>query len=112
MHNKQLELLVALQDLDAMIRDIEDVKHLGFDVEGREKLQEARDALAAKIRKPLLSNYEKLRNRYKRAIVPVKGDVCLGCFMRTPTALFTQHGRQDEEIILCEGCGRILYWYD
>lgn len=111
MLKKQLELLVALQDLDLMIREIEDVQELGFETRGREKLQEARDELTGKIQKPLLHNYEKLRGRYRRAVVPVKGEVCLGCFMRIPTALFTR-GRSDQEVLLCEGCGRILYWFD
>ena len=42
MLNKQLELLVALQDLDIMIKEIEEVGQIGFEVEGREKLEEAR----------------------------------------------------------------------
>ncbi len=111
MLNKQLDFLVALQDLDTMLKDIEDVKALGFEVAGKEKLQEARDQLVRKINKPLLSNYLKLQMRYKRSIVPVKDDVCLGCFMRVPTQLITR-GRSDQEVILCEGCGRILYWYE
>jgi len=111
MLNEQLELLVALQDLDIMIKDIEDVKHIGFDVQGKEKLEEAREDLVSKINRPLLFNYEKLKTRYKRSIVPVKDDICLGCFMRIPTSLITR-GRSDQDVILCEGCGRILYWYD
>jgi predicted nucleic acid-binding Zn-ribbon protein len=111
MLNKQLEFLVALQDLDMIIKDIEDVKALGFHAEGIENLQEARAELIQKIKKPLLSTYNKLQGRYKRSIVPVKNDVCLGCFMRIPTQLITR-GRSDQDVILCEGCGRILYWYD
>ncbi|NIR49377.1 hypothetical protein GWO43_12900 [candidate division KSB1 bacterium] len=111
MLNKQLDLLVALQDLDIMIKDIEDVKALGFDVDGRQKLQGARDEIVKKLNKPLLSRYNLLKKRYKRPIVPVKDDVCLGCFMRIPTSLFTR-GRSDKEVLTCEGCGRILYWYD
>ena len=111
MLNKQLELLVALQDLDIMIKDVEDVKQIGFDVEGREKLEEARRELVEKINKPLVFNYEKLRKKFKRSIVPVKDDVCLGCFMRVPTQLITR-GRSDQQVINCEGCGRILYWYE
>ncbi len=111
MLNKQLELLVALQDLDIMIKDVEDVKQIGFDVEGKEKLIEAREELTQKISKQLLGNYEQLKRRFKRPIVPVKKDVCLGCFMRIPTRLITQ-GRKDLEVINCEGCGRILYWYE
>ncbi len=111
MLNKQLDLLVALQDLDIMIKDIDDVKQIGFDVEGREKLDEARNELTEKLSKPLAFNYEKLKKRYKRAIVPVKDDFCLGCFMRVPTQLITR-GREDTAVINCEGCGRILYWYE
>lgn len=111
MLNKQLEFLVALQDIDIMLRDIDEVKELGFEVGGRDKLQEARDELARRISKPLLYGYEKLRKRYRRAIVPVKDDVCLGCFMRIPTSLSTR-GRSDQDVLSCEGCGRILYWID
>lgn len=111
MLNKQLELLVALQDLDVMILDAEEVKQLGFKVAGKDKLEKAQQELTLKIDKPLLFNYEKLKKRYKRAIVPVKDDVCLGCFMRVPTQLITR-GRSDQHVINCEGCGRILYWYE
>ncbi len=111
MLNKDLDLLVALQDLDIMIKDVEDVKQVGFEVPGKEKLEEARTELIQKISKPLLFNYEKLKKRYKRAIVPVKGDVCLGCFMKVPTQLITR-GRSDQQVINCEGCGRVLYWYE
>ncbi|TDI87493.1 MAG: hypothetical protein E2O76_17220 [Caldithrix sp.] len=108
---KHLELLVALQDLDVMITDIDEVKQIGFKVGGKEKLKEARSQLAEKLSKPLLYNYENLRKRYKRAIIPVKDDICLGCFMRIPTSLITR-GRSDQDVINCEGCGRVLYWYD
>ena len=108
---KHLELLVALQDLDVMITDIDEVKKIGFKVAGKEKLEEARSELAGKLSKPLLYNYENLTKRYKRAIVPVKDDICLGCFMRIRTSLITR-GRSDQEVIDCEGCGRVLYWYD
>ncbi len=109
----QIEFLVALQDLDIMQREIEEVKELGFDVniEGAATLGRAREELVQKIKQPLLRNYERLRNRYKRAIVPVKEATCLGCFMRVPTSLPT-HGRTDLEVYNCENCGRILYWLD
>ena len=107
----QIEFLVALQDLDLMLKEIEDVKELGFDVntEGHSTLNRAREELVEKIKKPLLGQYERLRRRYKRAIVPVKEDICLGCFMKLPTAI-TADGRADKDVLLCEGCGRFLYW--
>ncbi|MDZ7262615.1 MAG: C4-type zinc ribbon domain-containing protein [candidate division KSB1 bacterium] len=111
MVKKELELLVALQDLDMMLSELTEVEKLGFDVKGKDKLQEAREELVSKISKPLVYSYEKLRQRYKRAIVPVKGDACLGCFMRLPTSLSVR-GRDDSVIHYCEGCGRILYWLE
>lgn len=107
----QIEFLVALQDLDLMNKEIEEVKELGFEVkgEGLASLSRAREELVQKIKKPLLAAYERLRNRYKRAIVPVKDDNCLGCFMKLPTSI-TAHGRTDKEVLICENCGRILYW--
>ncbi|MCB9501767.1 MAG: hypothetical protein H6696_07490 [Deferribacteres bacterium] len=107
----QLEKLVALQDLDLMIQELKEVQELGFEVktESSETLKNARDEMTAKIPRPLLGNYERLRKRYKRAIVPIKDDKCLGCFMKLPTYLLT-HMQRDEQVITCEGCGRILYW--
>lgn len=110
MGKSQLELLVALQDLDMMIEEISEVKRLGFSAEREEELKKAREELANKIKKPLLYSYEKLKKRYKRAIVPVGEDnTCLGCFIKLPTSL-SSIGRTDSEVIYCEGCGRILYW--
>lgn len=110
MIKKELELLVALQDLDMMIDEISEVKRLGFKAEGEDNLLKAREELISRISKSLLYSYEKLKKRYKRAIVPVKEDnTCLGCFIRLPTSLSSK-GRADSEVIYCEACGRILYW--
>jgi len=43
--------------------------------------------------------------------VPVKNDICLGCFLRQPTSIGVK-GREDEQIFTCENCGRMLYWLD
>ena len=105
-----IELLVALQDLDVMIEEISEVKRLGFSAEREEELTNARNELASKISKPLLYSYEKLKKRYKRAIVPVKEDnTCLDCFVKLPTSM-AAIGRTDKSVIYCENCGRILYW--
>lgn len=109
MMNKELELLIALQDLDMMIEEISEVERLGFNAKGEENLMQAREELRARIPKPLLYSYDKLKKRYKRAIVPVKDDTCLGCFIKIPTSI-SASGRGDKEVHFCEGCGRILYW--
>ncbi|MBN2091396.1 hypothetical protein JW964_17420 [candidate division KSB1 bacterium] len=111
MLKNDLDQLVFLQDLDMMLSEREEVKKLGFDVTGQKMLEDERTELANKISRPLLYTYEKLRKRYKRAIVPVKNSTCLGCFMKVPTSLSVR-GREDAGVFTCEGCGRILYWIE
>ena len=111
MIDKQLELLVALQDLEIMLQEIEDVEELGFDAPNRESLEKAKIEIMTKISKPYLNRYQIIRKKYKRAIVPVQNDTCLGCNMRQPTSM-RAIGIEDTRVITCEGCGRILYWLD
>ena len=112
--HEELLRLVALQDLDDMIREAKDQVHakklqeMGFGLEGVEDLQTARDDLAGSISKQLLSRYERTAKRLGRAVVPVTGNVCLGCFAVIPTAYTSSENR--EKILQCENCGRILYW--
>ncbi len=112
--NEELLLLVALQDLDTMIRESEDKVHadkleaMGFAMEGGEDLRQARDELAGSISKPLLTRYERIAKRLGRAVVPITGDVCLGCFTVIPTSYTSSENR--EKILQCENCGRMFYW--
>lgn len=111
MNSKQLKLLVSLQDLDTMVREASEEEGLGFKTEGAEKLRQVRDELRARIDPALLRTYDRLSERYKRAVVPVKDDTCLGCFMRLPTSVAAK-GRKNISIICCESCGRFLYWLE
>lgn len=112
--NEQLMLLVALQDLDTMIRETEDKVHaeklatMGFALENVEDLRKARDELAEGIDKALLHRYERISQRLGRAVVPITSNVCLGCFAVIPTAYTSVENRG--KILYCENCGRILYW--
>lgn len=105
--------LIALQDLDIMIKEVKDkatskeLKSLGFKLSGLEELQEARVKLANKVPPNLLHRYEKLASHYTMAILPVTGDLCLGCFVKLPTSFFSSARRN--ELITCENCGRMLY---
>ncbi|MBN1782067.1 hypothetical protein JW948_13120 [bacterium] len=110
MNNTELEKLVHYQDIDLMMREAEEVeKTLGFQIEGCEKLQAAKEEQARHISPRYLNTYKRLRTRYKRPIVPVKDDTCLGCFAKLPTA-FMGMGKTDQKLMTCEHCGRILYW--
>ena len=109
--NKELEALITLQDIDLMIEESNEVEKLGFSITGCSELEKAREEVASRIKKPLLFRYERLRAKLKRAIVPVKNDICLGCFLRQPTSIGSK-GREESELFTCENCGRMLYWLD
>jgi len=111
MTKKQLDLLVSLQDLDIMINEADEDEAIGFGTPGRDKLEQARADLVEQIGRPLMSVFKRLRTKYKWAIVPVKDDTCLGCFRRLPTSISAK-GRENASILICEGCGRILYWLE
>ncbi|MCP4547770.1 MAG: hypothetical protein GY835_15015 [bacterium] len=111
---EKLLVLVALQDLDIMIRECDDKTHtdkltaMGFTQEGREDLEEARKELVGTIDKALVNRYERTAKRLGRAIVPITGNICLGCFTIIPTSYTSSENR--DKIMQCENCGRMFYW--
>lgn len=108
----QIELLVHFQDLNLMIQEVENEEEkLGFETKGIEALKAARDKQAKLIQVRYLRTYERLNTRYKRPIAPVQNETCLGCFSKLPTS-YGEIGRREEKIMICENCGRILYWLD
>jgi len=109
--SKELFILVSLQDLDIMLREIAEEEELGFETKGKEKLQKARDELARQLSPSVLHTYQRLSKHYKRVVVPVKDDVCLGCFVKLPTSVGAR-GKEDITLYRCENCGRFLYWLD
>ncbi len=110
----QALLLVALQDLDLMIKEAEDnetsseLKEMGFQLDNIRALRQARDALAQRVKPQLLNRYERVSKTYDRAVVPVTGDMCLACFAKIPTSFRSLHDRANT--LTCENCGRILYF--
>ena len=110
---EEFKLLVALQDLDIMIREVEEkktsdkLKDMGFQLDGLEELQKGRAKLAEKIPTALRNRYERLAGHYTIAIIPVTGDKCLGCFVKLPTSFFSS--AYSSELITCENCGRLLF---
>jgi len=109
--NPQLEVLIMLQDIDLMIQEVSDkvtasqMSQIGFDVNAVDRLQ-ARDELIRKIDPDLFTSYQRLMQRYPRAVVPVRNQVCLACFVKQPTKdLPTDH-----TIRSCQRCNRFLYY--
>ncbi len=110
--NPQLESLIVLQDLDLLIREMSDQKtasqmtQIGFEVNEIENLHEAREELAGKIDPDLLVAYSRLMERYQRAVVPVRNNICLACFLKQPT----KYTAADQSVRCCNNCKRFLYF--
>lgn len=108
----QAKLLVALQDLDQMIKDAQDqetsaeLEEMGFSLEGLEELKKARDRITERIRPQLLNRYQRVARNYEHTVVPVVGELCTGCFAKIPTSF----RYEKNAVMTCENCGRILYF--
>jgi predicted nucleic acid-binding Zn-ribbon protein len=111
---EQVKLLVALQDLDLMIKEANDaetsteMKQMGFKLDGIAELSKARKNLSERVRPQLLNRYERLSKSYGRAVVPVTGNLCLGCFVTLPTSYPSLKSK--DSFLTCQNCGRILYF--
>ena len=102
--------LKLLFDLDNLLSDLDApvYKKLGFKIKPQERsaLLQTREDLLKKLPPEMATIYERLRERYQRAIAPVENGFCFGCFQKLPTELLTR----SKEINMCPNCGRILYW--
>jgi uncharacterized protein len=112
--NSQLESLIALQDLDLLLREASDPAQagheasLGFTLDNIDQLRQTRERLTHQIDQKLLQTYVRISRRFVRAVVPVDGATCLGCFMALPTGAVRKNS-DPTTIENCENCGRILY---
>ena len=108
----QLQLLVALQDMEGMIREVEEkseeLEGMGFKHGGLDNLKAARDELAAKIEPRLMSWYRRLTGKFGHAVGPVVNNLCTGCFANIPSSFVSK--TNVNKVQKCESCGRILYW--
>ncbi len=115
----QLELLLELQDLNAQRRslateDLKDVEAEVFDLkpeQALELLDQKIDELAARLEAPVRARFHEVSSSLGRAVAPVIGGVCYGCFVAVPTAWSSEVGR-NERVNVCSYCGRFLYYTD
>lgn len=111
----RLQRLSHLQDLEMMIHEAEDAnakeleEGMGFRMMGLEKLHSAREKWRAQVDPRDLRLFDRIMHRRTRAIVPVEDRICLGCYMALPTSVSAPTSDQDR-LLTCENCGRILYW--
>ncbi len=110
----QLQLLVALQDLEQMIAEAEDQakaeqeEGMGFNLEGLDDLKKAREDLESQIEPAHRNYFRRLTKSFGHAVVPVIGNLCMGCFANIPASFVSV--TNENRVQKCENCGRILYW--
>jgi len=112
MMSPQEQILVALQDLDLMLKEVADrqdqFEKLGFGLGGVEQLRQARSELVQQLDGSHLQHYENMSKRYGRAVTPVTSGMCLGCFASIPTSY--RSTLYEGKVRMCQNCGRILYF--
>ena len=64
--------------------------------------------MRGKIPPQILAHYDRLVARGKKGVALVRNQVCTGCHMRVPIGVIMTL-KHDEDIQLCESCGRYLY---
>lgn len=113
----QLEILLEIQDLRSQKRalseeDVAEVESEVFEVsveEAREKIDEKIGELESRLERPASGRYRRLGGHEgNRVVVPVVDGVCYGCFMRVPTA-WASDAERNQELEVCDNCGRFLY---
>jgi len=115
--NPQLQILIALQDILFMIREAKDpsqkkaMDKIGFKMDNLASLESTKSDLESQLSLPILSEYNRLKQRYGRIVAPVITGVCYGCFVKIPSAIHTSESR-DATLHRCENCGMFLYWVE
>jgi predicted nucleic acid-binding Zn-ribbon protein len=93
--NKLLQNLLKLQTLE-------------FDVIVEPEMEKQVNELRARIAPPILAHYDRLMAQGKKGLAAVRNQVCTGCHIQVPRA-FVLTLMHEEDIQVCENCGRYLY---
>ena len=123
------EIIHILEELDKASEDLkvkesETVSHRSGCENGKRKLKkeldlidselddimEKRDKIRSGIKTKLLKKFDIIKDRKNgRAVVPVRKEVCYGCYMNIPPQMYNEL-QKNEKMILCPHCERIIYW--
>jgi predicted nucleic acid-binding Zn-ribbon protein len=115
--NPQLQILIALQDILFLIREAKDptqkkaLDKIGLKMDNLTSLESTRVELEGQLRLSILSEYNRVRQRYGRIVAPVIKGICYGCFVKIPSAIDTSENH-NQKLHRCENCGMFLYWVD
>lgn len=115
----QLEILLEMQDLESQRKALEEegfreVESEVFEMaveEALEKIDRKIGELEERLDEDVRGRYRRLHRRHERTVVPVVDGICYGCFMAVPTSWASDAAR-NEELDVCDNCGRFLYHLD
>lgn len=95
--------------VDSQVADI-DKRELNLKKQCEELLA-GRNKLTEGIEDSILTRYERLlKHKGEKVVVGIDRGVCGGCHMSVPTQLLVSCQNNDEELVNCSNCGRILYY--
>ena len=123
--DKILELMISLESEEKALKQAEaDLKTEAADVE-REKaearvrtaedekllagLREKRTTLRSGVNDSALAHYDRVMRQRKSAISEARDQKCMACFVLVRPQTW-QEIRNNEQIVTCSSCGRILYF--
>lgn len=105
---KKAQTLESKETMDKEIGDLnEKSKQLSIELEA---LGKRRGSYIGEIPQETLKRYENIKdNKGGLAVVNIDGNSCGGCHINVTPQLISEAMR-DEELVICENCGRIIYW--
>lgn len=114
--NKQLELIILLNDLELTLRELTEdeskvEEKLGFRLSKKRQIERMRSDILRQLDEELVAAFQRVWSRYGKAVASVRDGICYGCFERLPVNLVARKGK-NEELASCPHCGKFLYWLD
>jgi hypothetical protein len=94
--------------MNALLQNLLKLQALDFGEVTGKSVDSQVAALRGLIPPPILGHYDRLRVRGKKGVALVRNQVCTGCHMQQTVSKIAILMR-DEDIQLCDSCGRYLY---
>lgn len=104
------EKMIAMQEEELAAEEQNIKMETGKKQAYLEELIEREQAIAPGMDEDILFKFQRIiKNKSGVGIVPIKANVCSGCYMVLP-AQFVNDIRGGQEIRFCPYCSRVLYW--
>lgn len=97
--------------MNAIMLKLLKLQSLEFDRQPSAAEEKEIEQLRTEVPEPILGHYSRLIARGKKGVAVIRNQVCSGCQMRLPIGVITTLMR-NEDIQLCDSCGRYLYLPD